>query len=135
MSDTASSPPPARPGPVAFLRYLAGRPLPESMRGWVRRDVVGPGHVRRYVTRGLLPFVPIFVAFAFVPGPVIYRLGMIGILLFPLVYFQIALTPFYRRHLLRSNGLDPELVGARAQRRRDATRADYDAIYRDRRAP
>jgi hypothetical protein len=54
---------------------------------------------------------------------------MIAILLIPLVYFQIALTPFYRRHLLLTNGLDPDLISERKQRRKEATKADYDAIY------
>ncbi|WP_253662424.1 DUF5313 family protein [Williamsia maris] len=131
----SSTPERASPGPVAFLRYLGGRPLPVSMRDWVLRDVVGPGHTRRYVTRGVLPLVPILVAFAFIPTPLIYRVCMIAILLIPLVYFQIALTPFYRRHLLLTNGLDPELVSEKKQRRKAATKADYDAIYGDRPKP
>lgn len=121
-----------RPTPVGFLRYLGGRPLPESMREWVLHDVVGPGHTRRYITRGVLPLLPILIAFFFIPTPLIYRVCMIAILLIPLVYFQIALTPFYRRHLLLTNGLDPDLVSEKKQRRREATKADYDAIYGER---
>ncbi|GGF25388.1 DUF5313 family protein [Williamsia phyllosphaerae] len=124
-----------RPTPVGFLRYLGGRPLPESMREWVLHDVVGPGHTRRYITRGVLPLLPILIAFSFIPTPLIYRVCMIAILLIPLVYFQIALTPFYRRHLLLTNGLDPDLISERKQRRKEATKADYDAIYGDREHP
>ncbi len=130
-----SSQPHTRPTPGGFIRYLGGRPLPESMREWVLNDVVGPGHTRRYITRGVLPLVPILIAFSFIPAPPIYRVCMIALLLIPLVYFQIALTPFYRRHLLLTNGLDPEMVSEKKQRRREATKADYDAIYGHRRVP
>lgn len=119
-----------RPNLAERLRYLVGRPLPESMRDWVRNDVTGPGHLRRYFIRGILPLIPIFVAFAFVPGPILVRAGMIALLLLPLVYFQIALMRIYRRHLLLTNGLDPEMVDAARARRRDSTRSEYESIYR-----
>ncbi len=102
------------------------------MRDWVHNDVVGPGYTRRYITRGVLPLLPILIAFGFIPTPLIYRVCMIALLLIPLIYFQIALTPFYRRHLLLTNGLDPDLVSARKQRRKAETKADYDAIYGNR---
>jgi hypothetical protein len=117
--------------PTVFqkAKYLLGRPLPESMRDWVVRDVTGPGSARRYVLRGVIPFVPIFIAFAFVPGPVIYRMGMIALLLIPLVYFEIALMGIYRRHLLTTNGLDGDLIGAKRRARRAVTKDEYEANY------
>ncbi|AZG48552.1 DUF5313 family protein [Gordonia insulae] len=123
MSDT-------RPDLLQRLRYLAGTPLPESMREWVRHDVTGPGHLRRYLIRGVVPVIPILVVFAFIPGPPIVRICMILLLLLPLIYFQIALIKIYRRHLLLTNGLDPELLNSKRDKRRATTRSDYENIYR-----
>ncbi|WP_207840145.1 DUF5313 family protein [Williamsia soli] len=118
------------PNPLQVITYLMGRPLPESMRDWVVRDVTGPGSRRRYLIRGVLPFLPILLAFAlFVPGPFVYRIGMIALLLVPLVYFEIALMSIYRRHLLTSNGLDGNLIDVKRQARRDVTKTEYEANY------
>ncbi|MFM9377377.1 DUF5313 family protein [Gordonia sp. VNK21] len=118
-----------RPGPMQRVGYLLGRPLPESMRDWVARDVTGPGNLRRYLVRGLIPFVPIAVGLAFIPGPPLIRVLMILLLLIPLVYFQLALSPIYRRHLLRNNGLDPALADKVKIERISATAQDYRARY------
>lgn len=121
---------PSTPNPFQVVKYLLGRPLPESMRDWVVRDVTGPGSRRRYVIRGVVPFLPILLAFAlFVPGPFVYRIGMIALLLIPLVYFEIALMSIYRRHLLTSNGLDGDLLDVKRDARRAATKSDYEANY------
>ncbi|MCZ4553896.1 DUF5313 family protein [Gordonia rubripertincta] len=118
------------PSPLQVVKYLLGRPLPVSMRDWVVRDVTGPGSRRRYIIRGVLPFVPILLAFALlVPGPFVYRIGMIALLLIPLVYFEIALMSIYRRHLLTSNGLDGSLIDVKRQARREVTRSEYEANY------
>ncbi|ORM25114.1 DUF5313 family protein [Williamsia sp. 1135] len=122
--------PATKPNPFQVVKYLLGRPLPESMRDWVARDVVGPGSRRRYIVRGVLPFLPILLAFAlFVPGPFVYRIGMIALLLVPLVYFEIALMGIYRRHLLTSNGLDGNLINFKQRARREVTRNEYEANY------
>ncbi len=118
------------PNLLQVAKYLLGRPLPESMRDWVVRDVTGKGSGRRYVIRGVLPFLPILLAFAlFVPGPFVYRIGMIALLLIPLIYFEIALMGIYRRHLLTTNGLDGELVNVKRRARREVTRSEYEANY------
>ncbi len=98
------------PGPLARIGYLLGRPLPPEMREWVRRDVTGRGNYRRYLVRGLIPFLPIVIGLCFVPASWMVRLGMILILTIPFLYFQVALGSIYRRHLLRNNGLDPKLA-------------------------
>ncbi|MBD0022735.1 MULTISPECIES: DUF5313 family protein [Gordonia] len=118
------------PSLIQRVKYLLGRPLPDEMREWVRNDVTGPGAARRYFMRGIVPLIPILIAFAFVPGPVIIRLCMMLLLLLPLLYFQFALIKVYRRHLLSTNGLDPELINATRDRRRDSTRSEYESIYR-----
>jgi len=118
-----------RPNPFEVIKYLLGRPLPESMRDWVIRDVTGPGCMRRYIIRGVVPFLPIFIAFSFVPGPVAYRLGMIALLLIPLVYFEIALMSIYRRHLLTTNGIDGDLIGVKRRARQEITKTEYETKY------
>ncbi|MDR2280199.1 MAG: DUF5313 domain-containing protein [Gordonia sp. (in: high G+C Gram-positive bacteria)] len=114
-----------RPGLLQKIGYLLGRPLPVSMRDWVRNDLTGPGHVRRYIVRGLIPLVPLLVGFWFIPGPLLLRGGMMLLILIPFVYFQIALIRVYRRHLLINNGLDASLVDAVQIQRADAVADDY----------
>ncbi|GAC78051.1 MULTISPECIES: DUF5313 family protein [Gordonia] len=114
-----------RPGLLQKIGYLLGRPLPTSMREWVRNDLTGPGHVRRYIVRGLIPLIPLLVGFWFIPGPLLLRGGMMLLILIPFVYFQIALIRVYRRHLLINNGLDASLVDAVQIQRADAVADDY----------
>jgi len=123
MSDT-------KPGPLKKIGYLLGRPLPESMRDWVANDITGPGHVRRYLLRGLIPFVPIAVGLSFLPAPWLIRVLMILLLAIPLVYFQVALMNIYRRHLLYNNGLDPKLADKVKIERVSNTAQDYQSRYR-----
>ena len=119
-----------QPSLTQRLLYLLGRPLPDEMREWVRNDVVGPCNARRYFVRGILPLIPVLIAFAFVPGPLIIRVCMMLLLLLPLIYFQFALMKVYRRHLLHTNGLDPELVNVTRDKRKADTRNEYEKIYR-----
>lgn len=95
------------------------------MRGWVEEDLTGPGHVRRYFVRGLIPVIPLFIVFLLIPGTLFMRLGMVILLLIPFVYFQIALSGVYRRHLLTNNGLDPKLANKVQIQRADAVRNEY----------
>ncbi|MCF8587082.1 DUF5313 family protein [Gordonia liuliyuniae] len=123
MSDT-------RPGPLQKIGYLLGRPLPASMRDWVREDLTGPGHVRRYLIRGLIPVIPLLVAFAFIPGELWIRGGMMLLIIIPFLYFQIALIRVYRRHLLVNNGLDASLVDAVKIKRADEVAEEYRSRFR-----
>ncbi|WP_420038996.1 DUF5313 family protein [Gordonia sp. MP11Mi] len=123
MSDT-------RPGPLRKIGYLLGRPLPASMRDWVREDLTGPGHVRRYLIRGLIPVIPLLVAFAFIPGELWIRGGMMLLIIIPFLYFQIALIRVYRRHLLVNNGLDASLVDAVKIKRADEVAEEYRSRFR-----
>lgn len=120
----------ARPGPVQRIGYLLGRPLPESMRDWVARDITGPGHIRRYLLRGLIPLVPIAVALCFLPASWMVRAGMVLLLAIPLIYFQVALMGIYRRHLLRNNGLDPRLADKVKIIRLEEAQARYQQQHR-----
>lgn len=114
-----------RPGLLQKVGYLLGRPLPESMREWVKEDLTGPGHARRYFIRGLVPVIPLFIVFLLIPGTMYMRLGMIVLLLIPFLYFQVALSGVYRRHLLVNNGLDPKLANKVQVQRADEARAQY----------
>ncbi|CAG7588537.1 DUF5313 family protein [Rhodococcus opacus] len=115
-----------RPSPSQYVGYLFGRTLPDSMQDWVRNDLVGPGASVRYVLRFMLPVVAVLALFLLIPGPIWIPLAMMALLLLPLLYFAVALMNIYRRHRLLSHGLDPDLLGAKAQRRADRTREDYE---------
>lgn len=119
----------SHPSFTQYVGYLFGRTLPESKRDWVRNDLVGRGASVRYLLRFTLPIVPLLALFLLMPGPIWLPLGMIAILLIPLVYFAVALMQIYRRHRLLSHGLDPELLGEKAQRRHDRERADYERRF------
>lgn len=119
-----------KPSPTQYLGYLFGRTLPDSMQEWVRNDLVGPGSSVRYVIRFTIPLIPLFVAFyLLIPGERWIPLAMMALLLLPVLYFAIALMNIYRRHRLLAHGLDPQLLNARAQRRADATREDYESRH------
>ena len=116
-----------KPNLGQYLRYLFGDVLPESMQDWVRNDLVGPGAMTRYVLRFTIPLIPLFAAFyLLIPGERWIPLAMMALLLFPVLYFAVALMNIYRRHRLLSHGLDPELLDAKAQRRANDTRDDYE---------
>ena len=36
-----------RPNVIEYIRYCYGRPLPDSMRDWVRNDLAGKGAAAR----------------------------------------------------------------------------------------
>ncbi|MFE3293788.1 DUF5313 family protein [Rhodococcus sp. NPDC059234] len=118
------------PTPAQRLAYVLGKTLPEKLHPWVARDITGPGATRRYVTRCLVPLVPILVGLLLIPGQWIIRIGMALLLFLPFVYFLFALKNIYLRHRLVSHGLDPELLHAHKQRRLDQERDNYETRYR-----
>ncbi|MFC9786806.1 DUF5313 family protein [Rhodococcus sp. NPDC127528] len=110
-----------------YLGYLFGRTLPDSLQDWVKGDLVGRGASVRYVVRFTVPLIPLFLAFyLLIPGERWIPLAMMALLLFPVLYFAIALMNIYRRHRLLAHGLDPELLNEKAQRRVQRTREDYE---------
>jgi hypothetical protein len=116
-----------KPNLGQYLGYLFGRTLPGSMQDWVRNDLVGRGASVRYVVRFTVPLIPLFAAFyILIPGERWIPLAMMALLLFPVLYFAIALMNIYRRHRLMAHGLDPELLNEKAQRRVERTREDYE---------
>ncbi|MFE7798512.1 DUF5313 family protein [Nocardia sp. NPDC057440] len=108
------------------IGYVCGRTLPASMSDWVRDDLTGPGAARRYLTRFLLPVIPVLMLFLLVPGPKWMGLAMMALLYLPLIYFTIALMYVYRRSRLIKHGLDPSLADSETRRRGAAERQAYE---------
>lgn len=108
------------------IGYICGKTLPASMSEWVIDDVTGPGATRRYLTRFLLPILPVLCLFLLLPGPAWMGLSMMALLYLPLIYFTIALMYVYRRHRLIKHGLDPALADAGARARENVERLAYE---------
>ncbi|MGW0637705.1 DUF5313 family protein [Nocardia salmonicida] len=111
------------------VRYVTGGTLPPSMADWVLADLTGPGATRRYLTRFLLPVLPVLCLFLLVPGPLWIGLSMMALLYLPLVYFTVALVYVYRRHRLVSHGFDPELANEAERRRAEVERVAYESRH------
>lgn len=111
------------------LRYVGGGTLPPSMADWVLNDLTGPGAIRRYLMRFLLPVLPVLCLFLLVPGPLWMGLSMMALLYLPLIYFTVALVYVYRRHRLVSHGFDPELADTAQVRRAEAERIAYETRH------
>ncbi len=109
-----------------FGYYYLGRTLPESMRDWVQNDLIGPGAVARYLLRFIIPVIPVLCLFLLIPGPLWIGLSMMALLLFPLIFFRIALIYVYRRNRLGRHGLDPALADAKSKPWTDTERDDYE---------
>ncbi|MDV3125126.1 DUF5313 domain-containing protein [Mycobacterium sp. 21AC1] len=100
----------AKPNALQFLRYCAGRRLPDSMLDWVREDLTGKGATRRMMLRVLVPAVLILAPFWLIPTTLYVHLSMTVPILIPFIYFSHALNKIWRRHMLRVHGLDPGLL-------------------------
>ncbi|WP_067857185.1 DUF5313 family protein [Nocardia shimofusensis] len=114
---------------VQQVRYICGATLPPAMTDWVVADLTGPGAVRRYLLRFLLPVIPPLCLFLLLPGPLWMQLSMMALLYLPHVYFTVALLNVYRRHRLVKHGLDPELANQDELRRRDEERLSYERRF------
>ncbi|MEB3051616.1 DUF5313 domain-containing protein [Mycolicibacter sp. MYC123] len=116
MSDTGAR---RRPNAIQYLRYCIGRPLPASMRDWVRNDLAGPGATIRMIMRGLVPTTLILAPFWLLPTDFMTHLSMTFPIWFMVILFSHALNKVWRKHMLRMHGLDPNLADERV-RQRDA---------------
>lgn len=116
MSDKSA---PQRPNPIQYLRYCYGRPLPPSMRDWVRNDLAGPGATVRMIMRAVVPTTLILAPFWLLPTDFATHVTMTFPIWSMLILFAHALNKVWRRHMLRMHSLDPNLVDEIA-RRRDA---------------
>jgi transposase len=117
------------PGPVQRLRYIYGATLPPSMHPWVVEDLTGPGAVRRYLLRILVPLVVVLSLFLLVPGPLWMGAAMAALIFLPLAFFSIALTYVYRRYRLARHGMDPALADVTRNDRAAAVREAYERSH------
>ena len=104
-----------RPTFTQRIGYIVGRALPPELSGWVLNDLTGPGALRRYLLRFMVPVTLLLLLFLFIPGPLWMSLAMMALLFIPLVFFLAALLYVYRRHRLIQHGLDPALADAKAK--------------------
>ncbi|GAA4387429.1 DUF5313 family protein [Tsukamurella soli] len=118
------------PNTVERVEYLCGRHLPDSMHEWVVRDAAGPGHNRRYYTRGILMFVPIIVAILVIPTAWWVKVAMILLVMLPAGFFLTALKDIYLKHLLIDNDIDPDIQTGKWRAEHDRRAAAYDSKFR-----
>lgn len=120
-----------RPNVWQRCLYGYGKRLPDSMREWVRNDLVGKGATRRMLITATIPCVLLLVPLALIPTTWDVRVSMTLPILIPFVYFAVALNKIWRRHRLSQHGLDPHLID-QAERARDE---HIHQAYRDRYGP
>ncbi|WP_132994222.1 DUF5313 domain-containing protein [Gordonia zhaorongruii] len=108
-----------RPNAVEYILYCYGKRLPDSMRGWVRNDLGGPGAVRRTVVRWSALCVLVLLPLFLIPTTLFVYASMTLPILIPFVYFSFALNRVWRRHRLDQHGLDPDIADE-MKRQRDA---------------
>ncbi|GAB2921471.1 DUF5313 domain-containing protein [Rhodococcus aerolatus] len=118
-----------RPGPIRWLLYAVGRPLPDEMREWVRRDVAGPGAPVRHVLRSQVLFVPIYLAFLLLPGPAYVRVLMVLLSVLLSAFYTVAYMDQNRARRLEQHGLEVDLSSARSRRRHEAEREAYERTH------
>ncbi|MGV9744446.1 DUF5313 family protein [Rhodococcus zopfii] len=115
-----------RPSPVQWTAYALGRPLPASMRDWVRNDLVGDHALARHMIRSQIPFLPVYAVFLLLPGPIWLRLSTAGLGLMLSLFFSVAYMAHNRVRRLEKNGLPGDLENERVTQRRAAEQAAYE---------
>lgn len=118
-----------RPGPVQWVLYALGRPLPAHLREWVRRDVAGPGAQVRHVLRSQVLFVPIYLVFLLIPGPGYVRVLMTLLSVLLSAFYTVAYMDQNRARRLEQHGLPVDLSTARSRGQRDREREAYERKY------
>lgn len=124
----------SRPNPIQWLWYALGGRLPESLHGWVLRDVTARTWVWRHVARMSVLVAPLAVACLLVPGPLGLRLSMALLLVivgayFSLSYVEESCDMRAARHG-HPRGAAKAIRDARKGDSEAAIRARYDAAYR-----
>ncbi|BAH50241.1 DUF5313 family protein [Rhodococcus opacus] len=121
--------PRTRPGPIQWVGYSFGRTLPDSMREWVKNDLIGDWAVPRHLVRSMVPFLPVFAAFFLFPGPVWLRGAMVLLGVFLALFYSVAYMAQNRSRRLERHGLPPDLENPKVRRRHDEERAAYDRVH------
>ncbi|NMM90477.1 hypothetical protein B2J88_40135 [Rhodococcus sp. SRB_17] len=119
----------AAPNPIQWLGYSFGRKLPDSMREWVRNDLVGDWAVPRHLVRSMVPFLPVFVIFMLFPGPWALRASMVllGVLL--ALFYSVSYMAQNRSRRLERHGLPADLENPKKISRQDAEKAAYEKLH------
>ncbi|NKY19381.1 DUF5313 family protein [Tsukamurella spumae] len=122
------------PNLIERVKYLLGMRLPESMNDWVIRDATGPGHNRRYFTRGALMFVPFLAVALLLPMPLWVKITLIAMMALPAIVFICGLRSIYLQELLADNGIDAHTESGRQLAEHRRRTSVYEATYRHRAA-
>ncbi len=110
----------ARPNFLQYIAYSYGlRRLPESMHGWVERDLAGKGAIRRFMLLAALPPLVVLAPFWLLPASLYVHVEMTVPIYIWALLISLALNKIWRRHRLAQHGLDPDLVDA-VKREKDA---------------
>ncbi|WP_439031155.1 DUF5313 domain-containing protein [Gordonia terrae] len=130
LMDHAATQRQVKPSPWQYVRYAYGGRLPQSMIGWVSKDLAGPRASVRMVVRWAIPCVLLVLPMLFVPGPMGVRITMTMPILLSYLFFSIALNRVYRRYRLVQHGLDPELINKLERERNSDMYDEYFRKYR-----
>jgi hypothetical protein len=119
----------AKPNLWQYIGYSYGRRLPNSMRGWVARDLAGDGAVRRYMIRWAIPPLLVLAPLWLLPASLYVHLEMTAPLYVWALLISVALNKVWRRHRLAEHGLDPNLVDVIKRRKQARMHEDYIRRY------
>ena len=119
-----------RPGPLRYIAYSFGRPLPDSMRDWVRNDLTGDHATLRHVIRSFVPYLPGSVGvFFLLPGPLWLRGAAALLPLLLALDYSCAFRPMDRRRRLAQHGLPEDLENAHKVQQRERERVRYEQTW------
>lgn len=124
MSTTATT-----PNVWQYITYCYGRRLPDSMRDWVRNDLLGKGAMVRMVVRWTIPCILILLPLLLIPTTLIVYISMTVPIIIPFIYFSVALNKVYRRFRLSQHGLDPKLLDQVERERHADVHEAYEQRY------
>ncbi|MFY2789286.1 DUF5313 family protein [Rhodococcus sp. KRD162] len=117
----------SRPSLRQWLGYaVLGRALPDSMREWVRRDLVGPGATPRHILRSMIPFLPIFIGFfVLFPGAIWLRASMVLLSVLLALFYTVAYMDQNRARRLEIHGLPGDLRSEKKMAEMERERENY----------
>jgi hypothetical protein len=124
-----------RPGPLRWIAYAFGRPLPARYREWVLHDVTAPTWLLRHVARILTQLaLPIAAELIFLPASIGLRLMVLAAAVPPVVMGSMLFSVERGEHMLVKAGY-PAGTGEKTRQER-ALRTQYEraAAWRDKRA-
>ncbi|MDT5145365.1 MAG: hypothetical protein QOC58_10 [Mycobacterium sp.] len=122
-----------RPTYLQHALYAYGlRILPDSMRGWVARDLAGKGAVRRFMFVAAIPPLIVLAPFWLLPASLYVHTEMTVPIYVWALLVSLALNKVWRRHRLAQHGLDPNLVDAFRREKDAKMHEDYIRRYGER---